>query len=369
MSPSDAERWPLGAPGELSDRLARGTEALVSVRSVYGSEGELADRVETWCREVFPSSQRLGNALIAGDLNDPRSAVALVGHLDTVPPPNGQFAEVRRNGDEIRGLGSTDMKGALAVMCALAEDLDLATLPVNLILVFYDKEEGPHLDSGLIPLVDVLPERLELAVCMEPTSNELQLGCVGGLHATVRIAGRAAHSARPWQGENAIHKGGALLYALSRRERTAVAVEGLTYYEVMSATLASGGRARTIVPDQFELNLNYRFAPGKSLEEAERELATFVGEHVDATIEITDRAPAGAVRRSNRLVKRLEADLGAAPTAKQAWTDVARLTEAGIDAVNFGPGDPDCAHQADERVSISALVRSYEVLRGWLETP
>jgi succinyl-diaminopimelate desuccinylase len=42
---------------------------------------------------------------------------------------------------------------------------------------------------------------------------------------------------------------------------------------------------------------------------------------------------------------------------------VAEFARAGVDAVNFGPGDPAFAHTRDERVEIAALVIAYETLQ------
>ena len=63
---------------------------------------------------------------------------------------------------------------------------------------------------------------------------------------------------------------------------------------------------------------------------------------------------------------RAAGDLAVAP--KQAWTPVAEFGLVGVDAVNFGPGDPQYAHRDDEQVEVVALVRSYEVLRAFLRT-
>ncbi|MDQ7055344.1 MAG: hypothetical protein Q9M89_02110 [Persephonella sp.] len=77
----------------------------------------------------------------------------------------------------------------------------------NLIFVFYEKEEGPYIENGLEPLLtdyDIL-QKADIAFALEPTDNKVQVGCLGTLHASIIFKGKRAHSARPWQGENAIH--------------------------------------------------------------------------------------------------------------------------------------------------------------------
>ncbi len=114
------------------------------------------------------------------------------------------------------------MKGALAVMLALAERAASREM-TPFALVFYDREEGPFERNGLRALFALEPwlARAELALLLEPTGNAVELGCLGTLHARVTFHGRAAHSARPWLGENAIHKAGPFLTeiaAMSPRE-------------------------------------------------------------------------------------------------------------------------------------------------------
>ena len=178
--------------------------------------------------------------------------------------------------------------------------------------------------------------------------------------------GQAAHSARPWQGRNAIHAAGPLLTELGARERRAVIVQGHTFYEVMSATLAKGGRARNVVADAFELNVNYRFAPGKSLEQAQQELHELVAGR--CAVSFIDLAPSGRLCADNPLFQALE-KLSARPAeAKQAWTDVARFSELGVDAVNYGPGETAQAHQRTESASVVALQHAYDTLKALLTT-
>jgi succinyl-diaminopimelate desuccinylase len=80
-------------------------------------------------------------------------------------------------------------------------------------------------------------------------------------------------------------------------------------------------------------------------------------------------APAAPVALANPLLDRLRETGGMTVAAKQAWTPVAEFAQVGLDAVNYGPGDPDHAHRRDERASVSAMADSLDVLRRWLRAP
>jgi succinyl-diaminopimelate desuccinylase len=353
--------------GAKALELAQRALALVRIPSVIGDERALCDVVEQWATGRFGADAvvRVSNSLAVGHRRDGRPTLALVGHLDTVPA-NPDGTEPRIEGDRLIGLGASDMKGSLAVMLQLADDLPLDTLPFNLRLVFYEREEGPYLESGLGPLYEACPELKAAAftIAMEPTDGAVQVGCVGSLHATLTFNGQAAHSARPWQGLNAVHAAGSLLAELHQRPRREVVVAGHTFFEVMSVTLAKGGRARNVVPDAFELNLNYRFAPGKSVDEAEADVRALAQGRCE--VRVTDRSPSGRVCAGNPHFQRLVTLTGRPAEAKQSWTAVARLSAWGLDAVNYGPGETAQAHQRGESASVAALGRAYDTLSALL---
>jgi succinyl-diaminopimelate desuccinylase len=331
---------------ELS-RVAHHCLWLCEIPSVIGNERALSDAVAARFDARWPLV-RLGNNLVFGGPTVPgRPLLVFFGHLDTVP---GEPHPPRVLPDRLVALGASDMKAGLAIMTALLEDRAPGQGPVDLAFVFYDREEGPYLENGLGPTLEFINWKhlITLGICLEPSANHLQLGCLGSLHARLTFSGRRAHSARPWQGENAIHKAGRLISVLAARGPRDVTFGGLTYREVTSVTLAEGGTARNVIPDRFVLNLNHRFAPGKTLAEAQADIVDLVG--ADATIEFTDLSPAGRVDADHPWVRLLVSDLGLVPEPKQAWTDVGRLSEAGIPAVNLGPGEPTQAHQAGEWV-------------------
>lgn len=346
--------------------LASATLEMIRIPSVTGAEEALADLVESRLRAMkgLHVGREGRSVWAATDRHPGRPFVGFFGHLDTVPPQDGQSA--RLEGDEVWGLGASDMKGALVVMLALASEASAPGAKRDALFVFYDAEEGPLRTNGLTPLLAAHPEwkALDVALCMEPTSNAVQLGCVGGLHAELVFVGRSAHSARPWEGVNAIHKAADVLADLRDLPPKPVVIEGLEFREVMSATMARGGAKRNVIPPEFRVNINYRFAPGKSEAQAVKDVEDFVAGR--ARIEISEVIPSGRVCASNRVLGPWMQRRGLRREAKQAWTDVAQLSAFGVDAVNCGPGDGSMAHQKDERVSRGALVRSLDIMRDLL---
>jgi succinyl-diaminopimelate desuccinylase len=344
------------------EQLGERTLSLCEIPSPLGEEDRLAEHVAR-----ITGGERIGNAVVCGRVTGDRPAVLLAGHLDTVPIQEGDFPARRVDG-RVHGRGASDMKGALAVMIELWNRMPRHRLPVELILLFYDREEGPIAQNGLVPVLTARPDlsKAALALCLEPTDLTLQLGCCGSMHATLTFAGKSAHSARPWQGDNAIHKAGALLAHLATMQPREVRFGELVFREVMSATRIDGFTGRNVVPASCAVNLNFRFAPGRSLAEAEAEIQKLAADF-GAMAEIADRAPSGTPILENPLLQELRALTAAPVEAKQAWTDVAQLAALGIPAANFGPGEQSQAHQRDESCGEEALRRAYAMLERFLK--
>jgi succinyl-diaminopimelate desuccinylase len=341
--------------------------SLCAIASPIGEEKALCDLVAA---RIAKSSKggpvrRYGDSIVVPWIRKKqgRKHVALVGHLDTVRTENGP---ARIDGDRLFGAGSSDMKSGLAVMIALAETVD--DLACDVTLVFYAREEGPFVENELGPVLDQDDDlaTVDLAVCMEPSDNKLHLGCSGSLHATLMFEGRTAHSARPWEGENAITKAAGFLAECGARAPEPVTIDGLVYRSVFTITQArDGGRGRNVVPDTFTLNLNHRFPPTVSIDEAERNLLALVAGR--ASVTFTDKSPAAPPQRTHPLVEALAGSGVRDVAPKQAWTDVARFHAHGIPAVNFGPGENAQAHQKNESTSLALVHEGYAITKRWLE--
>ncbi|HVU06127.1 MAG TPA: succinyl-diaminopimelate desuccinylase [Polyangiaceae bacterium] len=339
---------------------------LCEIPSPIGEEELICTKVAERLAKVplAGATRRYGNSIVVPvtrGTNGPK--VALVGHLDVVRTEHEHPPRIE--GDKLYGPGSSDMKSGLALMLDVAEQKKRPK--VDLTLVFYAREEGPFAENELGPVLDEDPElrHADIAMCLEPSDNRLQLGCAGSLHANVKFHGRTAHSARPWQGENAIQKAGAFLSRLGALQPEKSLVDGLEWSAVASATMAKGGRARNIIPDLFEVNVNHRFGPDRTLAQAKAFVERLVG--ADATVEFVDEAPAALPFRKHPLVEALAASGVVSVEPKQAWTDVARFAALGVPAVNFGPGVNSQAHQKNEWTTLSLLDTGRDILGRWLE--
>lgn len=354
----------------MRDRLLEALLFFLERPSVIGDEKQLCDDLEERItKHPGWEIQRVSNNLTIRrtEQDDSRSKLAFAGHLDTVPEPEGGI-EVRVEGDKVYGRGASDMKAGDAVMLALLEDYDWTASWAEPVFVFYEREEGPYAENGLETVFPAAPDLLEaeLAIVPEPTAGALEVGCVGTAQVEVTFRGKSSHAARPWQGENAVTKAGEFLATLHERAATEVVVDGLSFYEVLTPTMVRGGRAKNIVPDEFWININHRFAPGRGLEDVKKLFDGLVGE--DASYKIADFAPSGPVELDNPHLQRL-IKTGLEVRPKQAWTDVARFAQHGVTAVNYGPGIPAQAHQEDEYAELPLLVECHERLEAFLKHP
>ncbi len=364
-APAGADPVERRAPARLAETL----RWLCEIPSPIGEEKAICDAVEARFSRLPLAApiRRYGDSIVipvTRGSGPGRPRIALAGHLDVVRTAHD--GPPRRDGDRFYGPGASDMKSGLALMLDLVEHDLAACAHVDLTLVFYAREEGPYLENELGPVLAADPDlpHVDLAVCLEPSDNKLSLGASGSIHATVTFEGRTSHSARPWQGDNAIHKAGPFLTELAALTPREVVIDGLLYRTVTSCTLARGGRGRNIVPDAFELNLNHRFSPDQTIEDAQRSIEALVAGR--ARIDWLDLSPSARPFATHPLVAALRNAGVIAVEPKQAWTDVARFAAIGVAAVNFGPGVNAQAHQRNEWTSIAQLAEGREILLRWL---
>jgi succinyl-diaminopimelate desuccinylase len=292
--------------------------------------------------------------------------VVLAGHLDTVPLHDNFPSTLSPDGQTMYGCGTSDMKSGSALALHLAVTVPAPAFDVT--YLFYDCEEVEAERNGLQRISVSNPDWLaaDFAILLEPTYGLVEAGCQGTMRVLVRTTGKRAHSARSWFGENAIHRAGEVLRRLEAYQARRVNIDGCDYREGLNAVGISGGVAGNVVPDSCEVSVNYRFAPDRTVAQAEAHLRE-VFDGYDVTV--VDQSPGALPGLSEPAAQRFLAAVGTPPVGKLGWTDVARFAALGIPALNFGPGDPNLAHTRDEHVEIPKIVEGAAVLRRWLTTP
>jgi succinyl-diaminopimelate desuccinylase len=352
---------------DLTGDLAVLLQQLIDIPSESGDEDALAGAVlETLAPFPHLDVRRFGNAVVARtDFGRP-TRVTIAGHLDTVPIKDNvpSWRETVDGEDRIYGRGACDQLGGIAVQLAVATSVPEPNRDVT--WIFYDCEEIDHAANGLGRLQREHPELFDstFAVLTEPTGAVVEGGCQGTLRACITTAGRAAHSARPWMGHNAIHDLAGALARLSAYESRQPEVDGLVYHEALNAVRIGGGIAGNVIPDKAWIEVNLRYAPDRSAAEAERYVReVFEGYALDVIDNAAGARPGLDLPDAAAFV----ASVGSAPRPKLGWTDVARFSSLGIPAVNFGPGDPVKAHADDEYVPTDHLRTCHDALRRWLD--
>ena len=356
----------MSAALNLTGDVVELTRAICDIESVSANEKALADAIESALR-AYPHLQvtRDGDAVVARTNLGRASRVLIAGHIDTVPIANNLPTDLREvNGEQhLWGRGTVDMKAGVAVQLKLAAEL---TEPnVDLTWIFYDHEEVDATLNGMGRLARQQPDWLvgDFAVLCEPTSAIIEGGCNGTMRIEVTTAGVKAHSARAWMGKNAIHAAADILNRLNDYSLQEVAVDGLVYKESLNAVLISGGIATNVIPDAAVVTVNYRFAPSKSIADAEAHLREVFAGH---NVRVTDASAGARPGLDQPAAQAFIAATGLPTFPKYGWTDVARFSALGIPAINFGPGDPNKAHADDESVPVAQIYSCEEALRKWL---
>lgn len=355
----------------LKELALQTTIDILKIPSPTGQEERIFNFIFTFIQSLDSNVQffTTGRSLIAQLSHNPALPhIALIGHTDVVP----EYFEPYIENECLFGAGASDMKASLGVYLELFKNHRQSLCKnYNVSLVFYEKEEQtPMEQNGLYFLIQKFPQffkSLDLAIVGEPTDLDIHLGCLGSLHVEFKILGQACHSARPWNGENALYKSLPVLQALSEIPVVSHDIFGVTFKDVLHVTEFCVESGRTSLPGWVKGNVNFRFSPHYSVEEAQTVLQRYLDGCglYPSQYEYKDIAPAGRVIETP-FFKDVIQSLGKPLKAKQAWTDVAQLTALGVPAINFGAGLTSEAHKINEMIPLSHISSYYQILENLL---
>ena len=327
--------------------------------------------VEAELVESLPGRHSVG-AILRGRGDGPR--LILNGHLDTVPIDNEAEWTTDPFGADVLdgfmyGRGTCDMKGGLAVQIGVAHHLatQLDRLEGSLVLHFAAGEE--RAEPGTLSLLQA-GYTGDFGIVTEPTELRIAAATRGLLPLRIRLQGRSIHASRSHLGVNPTW---GLLWVLQALEGYRGDIEQRDHHLLgagsCTPTVVQGGVTPNAVSDSVELFVDRRLVPGETIEHevqevterilAARPAGSEVG--VDVSVAYNRFEPAEIpvdsplVRHLSRSVERVIGAPGEVYGAPFS-SDVRNLVnDAGIEAVNFGPGNVAECHCADERVALSQL--------------
>ncbi|MCD6519874.1 MAG: ArgE/DapE family deacylase [Anaerolineae bacterium] len=375
---------------QVRERVIDFARRLVSTPSLSGHEEGVADLVEEelrslGCAEVW--RDRAGNVLAKIEGGAGRS-VLLHSHMDVVapgesslwtyPPFSGKIAE-----GCLWGRGASDDKGSLAAQVyafgLLSQVEERPAGDVYLAAVVNE-------ETGGLGTISLLREfKPGLAIIGEPSRNILRRGHRGRFEFVVEFIGRSAHASMPERGINPFYALARFLSAL----RELPMWKGPDFQSTVAPTLLRMAQENAnVIPAKLSLHLDWRCAPGESLEHAQALLQRLIDETVEpdgrAEVHVHDRLSrtyTGVeellhqelsyfyLPEDDPLVVRarqvLQQALGR-PVAVDLWpfcTDGGHLYAAGVPCIGFGPGDEALAHVVDEHIELAQLI---EAVGGYL---
>jgi len=320
-------------------------------------------------QEVLPGRPNV-IAVLEGDSTP---AVLLEAHTDTVGTDNMEIApfEPGEEPDIVRGRGSCDDKASLAAMMTAMVRAARHTPRCSCIFAATVDEE--HLFRGVHKLTtEPLPLPVQGAVVGEPTQLRIICAHKGTVRLRITVLGKAAHSAEPQRGDNAIYHAAALVEVLARHAQQLAQrpAHPLVGRPTLTVSTIQGGTAINMVPDRCEIKVDRRILPGEEPAAVAAELRQLVARHangrfsyevedilLDPPMELSPDAP--IVERCQRA---LEAAGGCSQVCGAAFgTNASKFAIAGIPALVLGPGDIAQAHTATEFVRAAEVEQAADI--------
>ncbi len=321
-----------------------------------------------------PSGEKAGLYAERGPAGD---GVLLSGHTDVVPVEGQDWSRdpfrLTREGDRVYGRGTTDMKGYVASVLALAERAAHANLAEPLkIALSYDEEVGcvgiQQMLADLTPLLG----RPRACFVGEPTEMQVAVGHKGKAALRAVCHGQSGHSALAPKFVNALHLAGDFMSEL-RAIQDDLAQNGArdeaysVPYSSVHVGRLMGGMALNIVPDRAELTFEYRHLPADNAEDILARIqsaAVHVGETYSAfwegariEVEQTNAYPGLDVSDASPVIGYAKSLAQRNHTTKVAFgTEAGFFDRLGIPTVVCGPGSMEGqGHKPDEYLSLDQL--------------
>jgi acetylornithine deacetylase len=296
----------------------------------------------------------------------PNPSLLINAHIDTVPANSGYTSPPHvlvRRGTRLVGLGSADTKGAVAAILEALATCRTEQLPIAPVAILFSGDEELGGTALRAFLKTERARSLTRAVVCEPTGCRVGSRHRGVAAATAVVRGEGGHSSAADRVVNPIAvlcRAAVALDEFGCRQRP-IGPPGFAGLCLAVAAL-EGGLAFNVIPSSAKLTVSVRPGPGVSLGPLLSEMERIVREACapePVEWQVTLANPPFQTRDLASFGPLL-GDAVDRPIDLPFWSEAAQLSDAGIDAVVFGPGNIEQAHAADEYVELDQLEHAHE---------
>ncbi|MFT4066674.1 M20/M25/M40 family metallo-hydrolase [Paraburkholderia sp.] len=335
----------------------------------------IADLIESelhdWDLEIIDYIDDRGTAKrnIVARYPGSNSKLAFAGHLDTVPDTGW----VRRpfesviEGDNLYGLGASDMKGPIAAFIIAAKSLHPEDRPT---LVFTaDEEAGKQGVREVVARSQILNVKHtpQCFIVAEPTSLNLVRGHRVDIQFVAHAKGVQAHSSTG-KGKNANL---ALipflndLSSLHRRLRDDVQLQDNQYdppFCDLNFVIDNYGAFPNTTVGLATCTAKFRYSksfdPGFVVEEIKK---SSIAHGIDLHVKM--EAPPPELEEDHYLVTAAKRILGCCAKVSGLGTEASEYSKLAPSLI-YGPGDIECAHKPTEYIALAQLYRSVDAFKS-----
>ena len=295
-------------------------------------------------------------------------------HIDTVgvnqmtePPFSGEIKD-----GKVRGRGAADTKATLGILLAILEKLHQQNIKLDFNLLISATADEEISQEGAQGFARWLPKQgitLNELLVAEPTLCQPAIGHKGDIRLIFDVQGKAVHSSRPEQGQNAITAAAQLITALDAEHNRLQALppKPPLGHGKLTVTLVQGGTGLNVVPDSCKVSTDRRTLPGEDFEEIKTHLLSLAKAHcpLPFTINIIDPLNAFLQAADTPWIQSLVNFTGSQPITVPYGTNAAYYAGLADEIVVLGPGSIDQAHGAEEWIEIAELERMCGILLHW----
>lgn len=271
-------------------------------------------------------------------------------HIDTVPSGDGWLHDplvLRREDDRVIGLGACDIKGAAAcILSALSRQT-----PQNLAILFSgDEEHGSEIMPAIIKAGHL--KGVEAAIVCEPTGCQVGKRHRGMLAIRADFAGPGGHSSLADKTKAPFLEASRLAVAIGDYGQTNLNF-GEAPYKGLCTNIGDvkGDGAYNVIPTSASLWVSMRPPPGDNVKNREADIYSLASKY-EAEVDTIVAFEPFETKASSAFQFLFEDH---AFIDLPYWTEAAMVSEAGINAVVFGPGYIEQAHKPEEWVSYAQL--------------